>query len=91
MRRGEEIRSISPNNNIETEKKLKMQRKLQRNLDRPWLNACMGVLNGDPAPVLAYLSAGGNPSRQLNQAEVAALGRLSAFDIGHTLVHLAIR
>lgn len=91
IRRMEEIRSTSPNNNIEAEMKLKLQRKIQRNIDRPWLNACMGVLNGDPAPVLAYIAAGGNPSRQLTQSEVIALGRPSAFDVGHTLVHLAIR
>lgn len=87
----EDIRSTSPSNNIEAEMKLKLQRKLQRNIDRPWLNACMGVLNGDPAPVLAYIAAGGNPSRQLTQNEVTALGRPSAFDVGYTLVHLAIR
>lgn len=91
VRRMDEIRCPSPSNNIETEKKLKMQKKLQRNTDRPWLNACMGVLNGEPAPVLAYLAAGGNPSRQLTQNEVIALGRPSAFDAGYTLVHLAIR
>ena len=91
VRRIDEIRCPSPSNNIETEKKLKLQKKLQRNIDRPWLNACMGVLNGEPAPVLAYLAAGGNPSRQLTQNEVVALGRPSAFDAGYTLVHLAIR
>lgn len=91
IRRMDDSRCTSPSNNIETEKKLKQQRKLQRNIDRPWLNACMGVLNGDPAPVLAYMAAGGNPSRQLTQNEVTALGRPSAFDVGYTLVHLAIR
>ena len=39
----------------------------------------------------AYLSSGGDPARALTAPEVALLNRASAFDTGHTLVHLAIR
>lgn len=63
----------------------------RRNADWTWLNACMGVVQGDVGPVGAYLSAGGDPARQLTPSEVSLLNRPSAFDPGHTLVHLAIR
>lgn len=38
-----------------------------------------------------YLAHGGDPGRALTPPEVALLNRASAFDPGHTLVHLAIR
>lgn len=48
-------------------------------------------MEGDPNPVEAYLNSGGNPARFLTANEIAILNRPSAFDAGHTLVHLAIR
>lgn len=48
-------------------------------------------MEGDNAPVEAYLASGGDPARQLTHSEVLLLNRSSAFDVGHTLVHLAIR
>lgn len=75
-------------NNCENERKL---RQLRRNADWKWLNACIGVIEGDPIPVEAYLTSGGDPARTLTASEVAILNRSSAFDVGHTLVHLAIR
>lgn len=75
-------------NNHENERKI---RRLKRNADWNWLNACIGVIEGDPNPVEAYLSSGGDPARTLTASEVAILNRSSAFDVGHTLVHLAIR
>ncbi|XP_076253544.1 ubiquitin thioesterase trabid isoform X2 [Rhynchophorus ferrugineus] len=75
-------------NNFEKEHKL---RNLRRNADWNWLNACMGVIDGDPIPVENYLSSGGDPARTLTASECALLNRNSAFDVGHTLVHLAIR
>ncbi|KAF5304182.1 hypothetical protein FQR65_LT08076 [Abscondita terminalis] len=75
-------------NNYDTERKI---RQLRRQADWNWLNACLGIIDGDPNPVEAYLSSGGDPTRTLTAAEVAILNRASAFDVGHTLVHLAIR
>lgn len=75
-------------NNVESERCL---RQMRRNADWNWLNACLGVINGDPNPVEAYLSSGGDPARTLTASECALLNRNSAFDVGHTLVHLAIR
>lgn len=80
-------KSPSPNN-CEYERKL---RHLRRKADWNWLNACIGIIDGDPIPVEAYLSSGGDPARTLTASEVAILNRASAFDVGHTLVHLAIR
>ncbi|CAH0401511.1 unnamed protein product [Chilo suppressalis] len=61
------------------------------NIDWLWLQACLGVVEGEPRRVEAYLRGGGDPARALSPPEVALLNRASAFDVGHTLVHLAIR
>lgn len=88
-------RTISPNildnspNNCENERKSRHLRR--NNADWKWLNACIGVIEGDPNPVEAYLASGGNPARTLTASEVSLLNRSSAFDVGHTLVHLATR
>lgn len=50
-----------------------------------------GVVEGDLAAVEAYKSSGGDIARQLTADEVQLLNRSSAFDVGFTLVHLAIR
>ncbi|CAH2097273.1 unnamed protein product [Euphydryas editha] len=63
----------------------------RRNTDWVWLQACLGVVEGDARCVEAYLAAGGDPARALTAQEVELLDRASAFDAGHTLVHLAIR
>ncbi|CAH2230546.1 jg8874 [Pararge aegeria aegeria] len=65
--------------------------KRRNNTDWIWLQACLGVVEGDARCVDAYLAAGGDPARALTAPEVALLNRASAFDPGHTLVHLAIR
>lgn len=49
------------------------------------------MVDGDARCVEAYLATGGDPARALTPHEVALLDRASAFDAGHTLVHLAIR
>lgn len=43
------------------------------------------------AAVEAYKSSGGDIARQLTADEVQLLNRSSAFGVGYTLVHLAIR
>ncbi|KAG8224407.1 hypothetical protein J437_LFUL004013 [Ladona fulva] len=83
--------SIQSPNNCEYERRLRQIRQRKREADWLWLNACLGVVEGNPHPVEAYISSGGNPARQLTSSEVALLNRPSAFDAGHTLVHLAIR
>ncbi|XP_015594248.1 ubiquitin thioesterase trabid isoform X2 [Cephus cinctus] len=75
-------------NNCDYERRLKQ---LRRHTDWCWLNACLGIVEGDNAPVEAYLASGGDPARQLTHSEILLLNRSSAFDVGHTLVHLAIR
>ncbi|XP_031350268.1 ubiquitin thioesterase trabid isoform X2 [Photinus pyralis] len=75
-------------NNYDTERKM---RQLRRQADWNWLNACLGIIEGDPNPIEAYLSSGGDPRRKLTAAEVAMLNRASAFDVEDTLVHLALR
>lgn len=67
------------------------RKQLKRHTDWCWLNACLGIVEGDNAPVETYLASGGDPARQLTHSEVLLLNRSSAFDVGYTLVHLAIR
>ena len=62
-----------------------------RDLDWLWLNACQGVVEGDGHAVEAYLTAGGDPARQLSADECVRLGRPRVFEMNYTLVHLAIR
>ncbi len=49
------------------------------------------MVEGDLAAIEAYKSSGGDIARQLTADEVQLLNRSSAFDVGFTLVHLAIR
>ncbi|XP_070541181.1 ubiquitin thioesterase ZRANB1-like [Ptychodera flava] len=86
--------SSSSSSNYEEEReqrRLKQLRKRMRKSDWLFLNACIGVVENDTQAVEAYLTSGGDQGRQLTQDEVTLLNRSSAFDIGFTLVHLAIR
>lgn len=76
------------NNNSEERQLL---RKLRKHGDWRWLHACLGVVENNFTAVEEYLSYGGSPGRALTQAEVSLLNRNSAFDVGFTLIHLAIR
>ncbi|CAB3257579.1 unnamed protein product [Arctia plantaginis] len=67
------------------------RRATNTNTDWLWLQACLGVVEGEARCVEAYLASGGDTARALTPPEVALLNRASAFDAGHTLVHLAIR
>ena len=78
-------------NNIVEERRLKQIRNRLRDTDWLWLNACQGVADGDTHAVEAYLTSGGDPARHLSQDEVLVLNRPGIFEIGYTLVHLAIR
>ncbi|XP_057705011.1 ubiquitin thioesterase zranb1-B [Corythoichthys intestinalis] len=72
-------------------KKLKQIKNRMRRTDWLFLNACVGVVEGDLAAVETYKTSGGDIARQLSSDEVHLLNRPSAFDVGFTLVHLAIR
>ncbi|KAM3859319.1 ubiquitin thioesterase ZRANB1 [Diretmus argenteus] len=72
-------------------KKLKQIKNRMRKTDWLFLSACAGVVEGDLAAVEAYKSSSGDIARQLTADEVRLLNRSSAFDVGFTLVHLAIR
>ncbi|XP_063703326.1 ubiquitin thioesterase trabid [Culicoides brevitarsis] len=66
-------------------------RQIRRQTDRQWLSACIGVVENNRNVVEEYLACGGNPARALTANECSFLNRNSAFDVGHTLIHLAIR
>ncbi|XP_007902146.1 ubiquitin thioesterase Zranb1 isoform X2 [Callorhinchus milii] len=72
-------------------KRLKQIKNRMKRSDWLFLNACVGVVEGDLAAVEAYKSSGSDIARQLTADEVRLLNRPSAFDVGYTLVHLAIR
>lgn len=89
----DDLSDLSPSNtnNAELDRLRRTQCNRKRNPDWNWLNACVGIVQGDANAVETYLSSGGDPTRQLTQMECAYLNRPSAFDVGYTLVHLAIR
>lgn len=78
------------NNNLNSEER-QLMRKLKKHGDYRWLQACIGVVENNFGAVEEYLSYGGSPGRALTGAEVSLLNRNSAFDVGFTLIHLAIR
>lgn len=73
------------------EKRILKLRKRLTTCDIIWLNTCEAVVNGDPSGIEQFLTSGGDPSRQLTRDEVFILDRPSAFEVGYTLVHLALR
>jgi ubiquitin thioesterase ZRANB1 len=77
-------------NELEAQHERRM-RQIKRQADWVWLNACIGVVENNLAAVDHYLSRGGNVGRALSSNEVLLLNRPSAFDVGLTLIHLAIR
>ena len=83
--------SSSEGNNYDYERRVRQLRRRMREQDWTWLTACMGVVEGDMNPVEAYLNSGGDPTRKLTSAEVILLNRANVYEIGHTLVHLAIK
>lgn len=66
-------------------------RNIKRHADWLWLNAVNGVVENDLNAVETFLARGGNVTRALTSNEVMLLNRPSAFDVGFTLIHLAIR
>lgn len=85
-------RDQEPMNNLDVYQQERYMRQLRRQPDWQWLNACIGIAENNVGAVDAYLSCGGDPSRALTPAEVNLLNHNNiAFDVGHTLIHLAIR
>ena len=60
------------------------------NKDWLWLAACRGIRDHNVTAVKKYLSAGGDRTRQLTREDILVLSEPENFEIGHTLVHLAI-
>ncbi|XP_031617757.1 ubiquitin thioesterase trabid isoform X2 [Contarinia nasturtii] len=85
-----QLSSNEPINNCDSLQERRL-RQIRRQADWQWLNACVGVVENNYGAVEAYLSCGGNPGRSLTSTEVSLLNRNSAYDVGHTLIHLAIR
>lgn len=61
------------------------------NLDWLFINACLGVVSNEEAAVRGYLRQDGDRARQLTKDDCLVLGEASAFSVGSTLVHLAIK
>ena len=59
--------------------------------DWMWLSACIGVAEGDAISIESYLSSGGDISRQLTREDCLVLNRPGSFEVGYTLVHLALK
>lgn len=85
-------REQEPANNMDVYQQERYMRQLRRQPDWQWLNACIGIAENNVGAVESYLACGGEPSRMLTPAEVNLLNNNDiAFDVGHTLIHLAIR
>jgi ubiquitin thioesterase ZRANB1 len=83
---------VPPESNVgHKDKKLRQIRKRLREVDWLWLNACQGIVDGDVNAMEAYLAANGDASRALTAEECTVLNRSSAFQVGYTLIHLAVR
>lgn len=86
------VREQEPVNNMDVYQQERYMRQLRRQPDWQWLNACIGIAENNVGAVETYLACGGEPSRMLTPAEVNLLNNNDiAFDVGHTLIHLAIR
>ncbi|XP_055601944.1 ubiquitin thioesterase trabid-like [Uranotaenia lowii] len=86
------VRDQEPMNNLDMYQQERYMRQLRRQPDWQWLNACIGVAENNVGAVESYLGCGGDPGRALSPAEVTLLNNNDiAFDVGHTLIHLAIR
>ncbi|EAT46711.1 AAEL002091-PA [Aedes aegypti] len=85
-------REQEPMNNLDVYQQERYMRQLRRQPDWQWLNACIGIAENNVGAVESYLSCGGDAGRALTPAEVSLLNHNNiAFDVGHTLIHLAIR
>lgn len=85
-------REQESSNNMDVYQQERYMRQLRRQPDWQWLNACIGIAENNVGAVESYLACGGEPSRMLTPAEVNLLNNNDiAFDVGHTLIHLAIR
>lgn len=81
-----------PMNNLDVYQQERYMRQLRRQPDWQWLNACIGIAENNMGAVESYLTCGGDASRALTHSEVNLLNHNNiAFDVGHTLIHLAIR
>ncbi|XP_050396269.1 ubiquitin thioesterase zranb1 [Patella vulgata] len=83
--------SLSEERNRSEEKRVRLLRKRMRDKDWLWVGACAGVVDGDANAIEAYIQSGGDPARQLTQDEVALINKPGRFEVGYTLVHLAIQ
>lgn len=91
-RNQQHVREQEPMNNHDVYQQERYMRQLRRQPDWQWLNACIGIAENNVGAVETYLGCGGDPSRALTPAEVSLLNYNNiAFDVGHTLIHLAIR
>lgn len=74
----------------DNEEVLQIRNRLNDN-DWMWLSACIGIVEGDATSVETYLNSGNDRTRQLTREECLVLNRPEAFEVGYTLVHLAIK
>jgi hypothetical protein len=64
------------------------QKKRSNQMDRLFLIACEGIVDGDMTYLNRYINAGGNLSRYLTMDDVKQLNRPMIFTVGLTLIHL---
>mgnify|MGYP001810399977 CR=1 FL=1 len=73
-----------------------MASNFQLKMDRMFLEACQGIVDGNMSSLQRFLNAGGELTRALTSEEIKLLNNIQAannqhltqFSVGHTLIHL---
>ncbi len=83
------IKNKEPNKKVQVKNSsYNLLKTLQIQLDRLFLSACEGVVDGDMIQLHRYVTAGGDLTRYLTSDEVQILNRPTTFTVGLTLLHL---
>lgn len=88
---GKIIYDIPANEDVNDNEEVLQIRNRLTDKDWMWLSACIGIVEGDATSVETYMNSGNDRTRQLNRDECLVLNRPEAFEVGYTLVHLAIK
>ena len=85
------IYDIPASDDINDNEKVLQIRNRLTDSDWLWLSAIIGVVEGNSSSIESYLNSGGDLSRQLTREDCIVLNRPGVFEVGHTLVHMAIK
>lgn len=85
------IYDIPASDDVNENEEVLQIRNCLKDSDWMWLSACVGIAEGDANSVESYLNSGEDLSRKLTKEDCLVLNRPGSFEVGYTLVHLAIK